>query len=336
MTDSSLPMPDPSLPAPPWPLARTLLEPLPPETDVLVIGGGLAGCALAYYLAKEGVEVTLIERGDLNREASGHQRRQLPLPDRAAPADLVGCGRGPRAPARRGAPAGRGREHVVDARGRARRVDGRAHHRRPDGRRDARRAAAADRQAADRARRGPRDAACSSATSCARSRRTWPTISRAPSGAPPRATRTRSWPRRCSRCARPRRGASVRTQAGVTAVEAHDGPAGHRFTVTTTRGQIRAHRVVNAAGAWANDVAALSGLRFPMRAEGLHLNVSEPRAARARADGAAHRPPAHAEAVDQQHVHHRRRLACPPGARARAATRRPGTRRQATPRSPCA
>ena len=35
------------------------------------------------------------------------------------------------------------------------------------------------------------------------------------------------------------------------------------------------------------------------------------RAARAgaRADGAAHRPPAHAEAVREQHVHHRRRLA---------------------------
>jgi glycine/D-amino acid oxidase-like deaminating enzyme len=74
------------------------------------------------------------------------------------------------------------------------------------------------------------------------------------------------------------RGAAVRTQAGVTAVEAHEGPAAHRFTVRTTRGTIRAHRIVNASGAWANEVAALSGLRFPLRGEGLHLNVSEPRA----------------------------------------------------------
>jgi glycine/D-amino acid oxidase-like deaminating enzyme len=74
------------------------------------------------------------------------------------------------------------------------------------------------------------------------------------------------------------RGAAVRTHAGVTAVEAHDRDAAHRFSVSTTRGSIRAHRVVNASGAWANDIAALSGLRFPMRAEGLHLNVSEPRA----------------------------------------------------------
>jgi glycine/D-amino acid oxidase-like deaminating enzyme len=41
------------------------------RTEVLIIGGGLAGCATAYYLAREGVEVTLIERYDLNTQASG-------------------------------------------------------------------------------------------------------------------------------------------------------------------------------------------------------------------------------------------------------------------------
>ncbi|MEZ5925258.1 MAG: FAD-binding oxidoreductase [Hyphomicrobiaceae bacterium] len=39
--------------------------------DVLVVGGGLAGSAAAYYLAKAGVGVRLIERGDLNTKASG-------------------------------------------------------------------------------------------------------------------------------------------------------------------------------------------------------------------------------------------------------------------------
>jgi glycine/D-amino acid oxidase-like deaminating enzyme len=35
--------------------------------------------------------------------------------------------------------------------------------------------------------------------------------------------------------------------------------------------------VVNATGAWADDVAQFSHLRLPLRASGLHVNVSEPR-----------------------------------------------------------
>ncbi len=41
------------------------------ETDVLVVGGGVIGCALAYELAREGIEVVLAERHDLNTQASG-------------------------------------------------------------------------------------------------------------------------------------------------------------------------------------------------------------------------------------------------------------------------
>jgi len=41
------------------------------DTDVVVIGGGLLGCAASSYLARSGVEVVLLERSELNREASG-------------------------------------------------------------------------------------------------------------------------------------------------------------------------------------------------------------------------------------------------------------------------
>ncbi|MFO0995869.1 MAG: FAD-binding oxidoreductase [Alphaproteobacteria bacterium] len=41
------------------------------ETDILIIGGGIAGCGTAYFLAREGAEVVVIERDDLNAHASG-------------------------------------------------------------------------------------------------------------------------------------------------------------------------------------------------------------------------------------------------------------------------
>ena len=39
--------------------------------DVIIIGGGLAGTAAAWFLAREGVDVLLLERGELNARASG-------------------------------------------------------------------------------------------------------------------------------------------------------------------------------------------------------------------------------------------------------------------------
>ena len=44
---------------------------LPARTDILVIGGGLAGCAVAWELAGAGAELVLIERLALNTLASG-------------------------------------------------------------------------------------------------------------------------------------------------------------------------------------------------------------------------------------------------------------------------
>ena len=39
--------------------------------DVVVVGGGIVGCATAYYLARRGVRVILLERGEVAGEQSG-------------------------------------------------------------------------------------------------------------------------------------------------------------------------------------------------------------------------------------------------------------------------
>ncbi|MDQ2683925.1 MAG: FAD-binding oxidoreductase, partial [Chloroflexota bacterium] len=53
-------------------------------TEVIVIGGGVEGCSIAYHLAKSGLRVTLLERWAIAAGASGasaggvrHQMRDL-------------------------------------------------------------------------------------------------------------------------------------------------------------------------------------------------------------------------------------------------------------------
>ena len=57
--------------------------------DVIVIGAGVVGCAAAYYLAKRGVKVTVLERREVacgasgrngsGARQSGRDNRELPL-----------------------------------------------------------------------------------------------------------------------------------------------------------------------------------------------------------------------------------------------------------------
>src|SRR6056297_2068848 len=41
------------------------------RSDVVIIGGGVNGCAIAYYLSKLGIDVTVFERKYLSSGATG-------------------------------------------------------------------------------------------------------------------------------------------------------------------------------------------------------------------------------------------------------------------------
>ncbi len=259
------------------PSAADLAAPLPSESDVVIVGGGLAGCAVAYYLAKSGVEVAVVERGELNREASGtnagsfhfqiaiHQlsgastsedRARLLLDARlhAAAAehwyeleDELGCDLGVHqtgglmlAETPEQAQVLRDKQVIEHEAGLETELLSAAELR-----------AGAPYLAEDLA----------GATYCDREGHANPLLA-----APAFAARAIE------------AGAVVRTHAGVESVHhLKDAGGAARFAVRTSAGTIRAARLVNAAGAWAAELAAMSGLALPVRSEGLHVNVTEPR-----------------------------------------------------------
>lgn len=45
---------------------------LPPQVDVVIVGGGITGCSILYQLAKRGIRVSLIERGKLTCGTTFH------------------------------------------------------------------------------------------------------------------------------------------------------------------------------------------------------------------------------------------------------------------------
>ena len=78
----------------PAPLLHIATEqPLPSRADVVVIGGGIVGACTAYYLARQGVAVALVEKGRIGAEQSSRNwgwcrqqnrdARELPMATRS-------------------------------------------------------------------------------------------------------------------------------------------------------------------------------------------------------------------------------------------------------------
>lgn len=246
------------------------------ERDVVIIGGGIAGAAIAYYLAKEGVEVELLERGELNREASGtnagsfhfqlaiHQLtgkgteadkdRLLSDARSSVEAYALWTGLGAELGADIGLHQTGGwmvaeteeqlallhEKHLLEE-------EAGIHTEVLTGR-------------ALRDRAPYFSDTVLGATYCDLEGHANPLVV-----AILFAQRAEE------------RGARIRTHTEVFGIDIDEASVARRFAVRTNHGTIYARRVVNAAGGWAGELADMVGLHFPIRREGLHVNVTETR-----------------------------------------------------------
>ena len=307
-------------------------EPLPTETvDTLVIGGGVAGSCLAYWLAREGIEALVVERDDVNLQASGANAGSLhvqllafdfalgaPPNNRAADTLPLGpasvalwqeiqrdtgedlemkvCGGLMLAENERDIDFLKGKIALEKSHGIEAELIG-----------------ANELRALEPCIGDVAIAAewCPGEGKINPLKGTYAVVAKAKA-----------------------LGARFRRGSNVVAIERD----GTHWKVTTSRGEIRARRVVNTAGPWAAEVARLVGVEIPVRgaplADGRH-----------RADGAdalaprrLRPPPSHPEADGLGRLHDRRRLdggagrAEPPVARAAAAASRAIS---GSPAAPC-
>jgi glycine/D-amino acid oxidase-like deaminating enzyme len=258
---------------PQWLAVSDLEAPLPSETDVLVVGGGIIGTALAYYLAREGVSTVLVERRELNGEASGTNAGSFHL--QIAIHQLTGFE--VETVAERLLPEIR--LYVEAAKlwhELERELQGPLEMHVTGGLMVAE--TAEQLQLLHDKQRIEQQAGLETHVLAGEELRAFaPYLAEDLTGATfcpleGHANPLYAAPLYALRAAGA--GAAIRTHADLIAVDAGSDGA---FTAQTSRGPIRARRIVNAAGAWAGEVAELCGLSLPLRREGLHVNVTEPR-----------------------------------------------------------
>jgi len=246
-------------------------EPLPVETvDTLVIGGGVAGSCAAYWLAHEGIDAMVVERDDMNLQASGANAGSLhvqllafdfvagapPAGNRAAdtlplgPASVAlwqeiqrDTGEDLEIKVTGGLMLGESERDIEFLKGKIALEKSRGVDAELIGANELRRMEPSIGETAIAAEWCPGEGKINPL------RGTYAVIARAKE-----------------------LGARFRRGSDVQAI-ARDGAG---WKVTTSRGAIRCGRIVNAAGPWAAQIAALAGVAIPVRAAPLQMIVTEP------------------------------------------------------------
>jgi sarcosine oxidase subunit beta len=257
--DPGVPLAPPTPTSTPTPTSAAIPDPLPSRADVVIVGGGIFGLALAYELGRRGVtDVLVLERGYLNAGASGRNgggvraqwstptlirlaRRSLALMDRFA-VDM-----GVNVWLRRG-----GYLFLAPTREQVARIE---------------------RNAALHAREGLRTRVIGPAEALAIVPELDASRFLAASWNPDDGV-VFPWPFLWGYAGRARAaGARVATFTRATGFDV----SGGRVTgVRTDRGRVACDTVVVAAGAWSKEVAALAGVALPNRPTRHEILVTEP------------------------------------------------------------
>lgn len=255
------------------PACRGDRQPLPTRVDILVVGGGLAGCATAYYLAKAGAEVLVVERDDINMHASGSNagsiHAQIPHLTFIEEGDDWARTFAPTIPLLlasidiwKGLSAELGSDLEVATPG------GLLVAETEQQMRDVERKAAIERSHGMTIELVGRDDL----------RRLAPYVGEQMIGGAFSPQEGKANPLKATpafAAAARRLGARIATGCEVTGtLRQPDGC----FRLSTSHGEVTARRLVNAAGANAGSVAAMLGLRLPLLAEAIQVSVSEPAA----------------------------------------------------------
>ena len=247
--------------------------PLPRETaDTVVIGGGVAGSCVAYWLAHEGIDTLVVERDDMNLQASGANAGSLhvqllsfdfvagapPAGNRAADTLPLGpasvklwqeierdTGEDLEIKVTGGLMLGESERDIEFLRGKIALEKSCGIEAELIGGNELRRMEPSIGETAIAAEWCPGEGKINPL------RGTYAVIARAKE-----------------------LGARFQRGTDVQAIERD----GNGWTVKTSRGEIRCSRIVNAAGPWAARVAALAGVAIPVRGAPLQMVVTEPTA----------------------------------------------------------